>query len=461
MAFLASPADIAIYGGAAGGGKSWAMLVEPLRHIDKRGFFAVIFRRHAVQVRNPGGLWDESMKLYPPLEAWPSQQALEWNFPSGARVKFAHLENDATVNDWQGSQVALICFDELCHFSRFQFFYMLSRNRSVCGVRPYVRATCNPDSDSWVASFISWWVDPATGYPIKERSGKLRWFVMDGEKLDWADTKEELIAAHGEGCGPKSVTFIASSIHDNQILLKANPGYLHNLQALPKVDRERLLNGNWKIRPAAGLLFRREWVQVVEALPADLQACLDKGAAGNVVRWWDLAATEKTEANDPDYTASVALGKSGNGKFYVMGGLSMRKSPMHVEQAILNLASQEGKGVTIGLPQDPGQAGKAQAQNLARKLAGWRVVTRPETGDKVTRFGPFSAQCEAGNVCFLRGPWVEEFFTVLEGFPDGAHDDHCDACSGAFNLLTDRNAPININPAVLRRWPQVRRGIRL
>ncbi|WP_082342405.1 MULTISPECIES: phage antirepressor N-terminal domain-containing protein [unclassified Shinella] len=111
--FLASPADIAIYGGSAGGGKTWALLMEPLRHIANSQFGAVFFRRTLVQVRNEGGLWNESEKLYPCLNAKPKVAPdLSWTFPSGSSVSFAHLEHDKTVSNWQGSQIPLICFDD-------------------------------------------------------------------------------------------------------------------------------------------------------------------------------------------------------------------------------------------------------------------------------------------------------------------------------------------------------------
>lgn len=440
--FLSCSADIAIYGGAAGGGKSYALLLDLLNYVGVAGFNAVVFRRNATQVRNPGGLWEESGKLYPLFGGRAASVPLEWTFPSGAKVKFAHLEYEGTVNEWQGAQVCALCFDELTHFSRQQFFYMLSRNRSMCGVPPYVRATCNPDSDSWVAEFISWWIDQETGLPIPERSGRERWFVRANDKITWADKKADLLAEFGDDCAPKTATFIASTVYDNKKLLAANPGYLANLKALPLVDRERLLHGNWKIRPAAGLLFRRQWVTVADEAPAGLKS---------VVRYWDLAATEKTDANDPDFTACVKMARGEDGRFWVLHGASMRQSPLHVREAIRNLAAQDGKAVAIGLPQDPGQAGKSQAQDYARMLAGYRVTTRQETGDKATRFGPFSAQCEAGNVTFLRGPWNEEFFSALEGFPDAKHDDHADACSGAFNLLMDARAPMRVSPAALLR----------
>src|SRR6185369_16031420 len=181
-------------------------------------------------------------------------------------IKLAHLEYDKTVYDWHGAQVPLICFDELTEFSQFQFWYMLSRNRSMSGVRPYIRATCNPDSDSWVAELISWWIDQETGFPIMERAGKLRWFIRVGDRLVWADSPEELTpellglpAFRPDGKKieylPKSLTFIPATIYDNQKLLNQDPAYLANLLALTTVERERLLHGNWKIRPAKGLYF--------------------------------------------------------------------------------------------------------------------------------------------------------------------------------------------------------------
>jgi Terminase large subunit, T4likevirus-type, N-terminal len=69
---------------------------------------------------------------------------------------------------------------------------MVSRNRSTCGVRPYIRATCNPDADSWVADFLAWWIDPETGLPISERAGVLRYYIRVAEKIEWADRPEDL-----------------------------------------------------------------------------------------------------------------------------------------------------------------------------------------------------------------------------------------------------------------------------
>ena len=91
---------------------------------------------------------------------------LTWRFPSGALLQFSHLEHDKTVYSWQGAQLAFAGFDELTHYIRaHQFWYLVSRLRSKCGVRPYMRAGTNPDADSWVAELIDWWIDDETGYP--------------------------------------------------------------------------------------------------------------------------------------------------------------------------------------------------------------------------------------------------------------------------------------------------------
>ena len=254
-AFLSSDADIVIYGGAAGGGKTYALLMEALRNVDVPGFGAVIVRKNANQVLAQGGLWDTSRALYAGLGQMRLTPSPRWTFPSGAKISFACLEDDAAVLKWQGSQIALICFDELTHFSRAQFFYMLSRNRSTCGVRPYVRATCNPDSESWVADLIRWWIDPETGYPIPERAGVKRYMLRAGDELYWAGSAGELKARFSGSeyadVQPKSVSFIAATLSDNRILMERDPGYAANLMALPTVERERMLGGNWRIRPAA------------------------------------------------------------------------------------------------------------------------------------------------------------------------------------------------------------------
>ncbi|WDL96929.1 phage terminase large subunit [Alicyclobacillus sp. ALC3] len=433
--FLNTTADIALYGGAAGGGKTYALLLENMRHVDNPRFGAVIFRRNSNQIMTEGGLWDNALDLYPLKGAVPKITPRPvMVFPSGARVTFAHLQYENDIHGWQGAQIPLICFDELTHFTRRQFIYMLSRNRSTCGVKPYIRATTNPEADSWVADFISWWIDD-DGYPIPERSGVIRYFVTIDDDVKWADSREELAKNYGSRIDDaKSFTFIASSIHDNKILLEHDPGYLANLNALSSVEKGRLLHGNWKIKPSAGMYFRREQAQVVPTVPGRIiKSC----------RAWDLAATIPTPDNpSPDATSGVLMGKLDDGRFIVLDVIRVQQRANEVRSLVKRTATSDRDrhpGNRIRLPQDPGQAGKEQAESYVKHLAGFTVKTLRVNGDKVTRAEPFSSQWQAGNILILAAPWNEMYFTELESFPDGAHDDMVDASSDAFADLTADN----------------------
>ena len=439
--FLSNPADIVIYGGAAGGGKSWSLLYEPLRHVDNAEFGAVIFRSSMTQIKEQGGLWDASMRLYSlfPGAQGRNPQKPYWRFPSGAKVSFRQIARDADVYDWQGTEICCIEFDELTHFSEFQFFYMLSRNRSTCGVAPYIRASCNPDADSWVADFISWWIDQDTGYAIPERSGKLRWMIRRDERVHWADTKEELweqfeLVTEEERKEPKSVSFVSSTIYDNEVLLKADPGYLANLKALSIVERERLLFGNWKIKAAKGLFFPRSTLpELLDNVPED------------VVRWvrgWDLAATDTDEGGDPAYTASVLLGKRRNGRYIIADATNHRYKAEKVRALVKQCAVADKakyKRVRIRMSIDPGQAGKEQYQSYVKMLAGFSVNGVRESGTKESRAEPFAAQWQAGNVDVVAGPWTEALLGQYESFPESKFKDMVDAGSNAFNELEMMN----------------------
>lgn len=438
--FLACSTDICIYGGAAGGGKSYALLLEPLRHINNKQFAAVIFRRTNPQILSPGGLWSESFNIYSLLRATPKMSPKPtWVFPSGATITFSHLEMEQTKYDWQGSQIPLIMFDELTHFSESVFFYMLSRNRSMCGIKPYIRATCNPDADSWVAKFISWWIDQDTGYPIEERCGRARWFIRRDEKMYWADTKTELVEKFNlvtaeEQAMPLSVTFINSTLQDNRLLMQRDPSYMANLKALPTVERERLLYGNWKIKQAAGLYFRRTQIRnMLPCVPADITS---------YVRAWDLAATAETEKGDPAYTAGVLMGKRADGSFVVIDVINVRQSASDVRATIRHTAEIDCAkygNVRIRLPQDPGQAGKAQAQSFVRLLSGFSVRTEQVSGSKESRAEPTAAQWQAGNFDVVIADWNESYFAQMESFPASKFKDMVDATNDAFSELERRS----------------------
>lgn len=427
---LSTPADIALYGGAAGGGKSWALMLEPLRHVRHPGFDAVVFRRTSPELTAPGGLWPASQRIYPNVRfrgRGPGMHKtdLRWTFPPyGTTIRFSHMEHDDTHLHWRSSEIACIEFDELTSFTEEQFFYMLSRNRSTCGVTPYMRAGCNPDADSWVARLIAWWIDPHSGFPIPERAGVLRWMVRpDGEDIVWADTPDELRARYPRLL-VKSFTFIPARLQDNQILMQRDPAYLGNLQMLPLVERARLLDGNWKIRHTEGLVFDRAWFPLVEHLPAE-----DRILAR--VRYWDKAGTEGGGA----FSVGCRMARTVDEEYYVEHIARGQWSSGDRNRVMHQMALQDGPHTQVWVEQEPGSGGKESAEASVRLLARYDVHIERVTGDKVSRARPLSAQAQARNVRVLQAPWTEAFLAELHRFPEGAYKDQVDAASGAYNKL--------------------------
>jgi predicted phage terminase large subunit-like protein len=394
----------------------------------------VIFRRNYNQITAEGGLWDASNKIFGQVpDAHPRKSPkLHWRFDGGSKLSFAHIERDEDLKSWQGTEIPYIGLDELTHFTKHQFLYMLSRNRTTCGVRPYVRATCNPDSDSWVAEFISWWIDADTGYAIPERSGQIRWMVVLNDIIHWGNSPEELAEKYEvsvDDC--KSVTFIASRLEDNKILMDSDPGYLANLKAMTEVDMERLLRGNWKIKAASGSFFKRSQIgEILPEVPKDLVA---------VCRGWDLAATDKGENDEAAFTSGVLMGKRENGRYVIIDVINRQLKAGDVRSTVLvtaKLDHAKHSWCRQRLPQDPGQAGKDQKGSYMEMLAGFDVHMIPESGDKATRAEPMAAQWQHGMFDLVVGEWNEEYLNQLESFPDSKWKDMVDASSSAFNEIT-------------------------
>mgnify|MGYP003289928397 CR=1 FL=1 len=455
----------------------------------------MIFRRNNTQIFTNGGLWDSAMALLPQIGALPRKTPKpQFIFPSGAKVTFDHLERYADCLSYQGSQIVLVAFDELTHFEEEVFWYMFSRIRSDSGIDGYVRCTTNPDPDSWVRTFIDWWIGE-DGRAIPERSGKIRWFIringeciwgdsrmellryqFDGEilevdksheetdslfLLDENDTKAQTIITPGkEGVlyvitstkefyqwngneyrrlnAPKSVTFILSTLQDNKILMRNDPSYLANLQSLPLVEQERLLGGNWNIRPAAGMYFPRNKAELIDDVPDDIV---------RVVRAWDLAGTEDKKLNNPEdgpaYTAGVMIGKRKSGKIVILDVINQRLNSGDVRNTVHNTAKADKAAYKhryrIRMNQDPGQAGKEQAEQYVKMLSGFSLNIERETGSKETRAEALSSQWTNGNVQVLNRAWTAGYLAHMDGFPDRKFKDMADASSTGFLELEKMN----------------------
>ena len=439
-AFLEARADIVIAGGAAGGGKTYALLLEPLRHIKNAEAGVVFFRRTYPQITAEGGLWDDAGDLYPQLGGVSNETELSYTFPSGMRIKMAHMQHAKDRFQWKGAQVPVIMFDQLEDFEDDQFWYLLSRNRSArAGFGPYVRATCNPvpDDDAvggWLNTLVAWWIDQETGYAIPERSGVVRWFVRINDEMVWADDKATLEGQHPDA-PPRSLTFIPATLKDNPILERADPAYRGWLMALPAFERERLLMGNWKVKPEAGKVFDRANFKALDALPAGIT---------DWCRYWDKAGTQ----DGGDWSAGVLVGRwqigvtpTGEGLFnYVVADVTRGQwSALARERVIAQKAdadSRLGQFVQMWVEQEPGSGGKESAEMTVMKLAGYTIRVDRVTGSKLVRASPLSVQVEAGNVYYVVGGWNEEWLAEHHRF-NGKTGwmDQVDASSGAFNKL--------------------------
>ena len=218
--FLAAPETDVLYGGAAGGGKSYAMIVDPLRYAHREAHRALVLRRSMPELRE---LIDKSRELYP--KAFPGCKFREvekiWTFPSGAKVEFGYLERDADVYRYQGQAYSWIGFDEVTHLAtEFAWNYLASRLRTTDSeITPYMRCTANPGGvgASWVRKR---YVSPSP-------------------------PNESFLGTDG-----LTRKFIPARLEDNPYLAK-DGRYEQMLKALPPVQRKQLLEGNWDVTEGA------------------------------------------------------------------------------------------------------------------------------------------------------------------------------------------------------------------
>jgi predicted phage terminase large subunit-like protein len=196
---------------------------------------------------------------------------------------------------------------------------------------------------------------------------------------------------------------------------------LHRLQTA----KPYTFSGQYQQDPCAaeGNIFKPDYISIIDAVPIGTTA----------VRAWDLGATD----GSGDYTVGFKMGKMPDGRWLIMDIIREQFGPEAMERALRNTAQRDTRSVKIRLPQDPGQAGKTQVKYLTKMLAGYSVVSKPISGDKVLRAEPFAAQVNVGNVVMMRAEWNEGLLAEMRAFDRGKYDDMIDAGSDAFSELTD------------------------
>jgi len=383
--FLTVPSLEIFYGGAARGGKSVALLAAALQYVDRPRYAALLLRRSYSDLAKPEALIDLSHQWLRGTGArWVAQEH-KWVFPeSGSTVSFGYLDSENDKYQYQSAAYQYIGFDELSQFSETQYTYLFSRLVRLAG----------------------------TDVPLRMRAAS----NPGGVGHEWVKRRFVRPAAPN-GCDR---IFIPARLEDNPGVDEA--AYRRSLRQLDHVTRMQLEEGDWDIQPA-GNMFRREWFEIVEAAPVEAAR----------TRGWDLAATE----GGGDYTVGTRMARTSAGLYFVEHVVRGRWSPRGVESIVLQTASQDGRAVRIRMEQEPGSSGKMVAENWIKLLAGYDVAALPATGEKSTRWRPFSAQCEAGNVKLVRGPWTEAWLEEMERVPqEGQHDDQADSAAIAFNDLT-------------------------
>lgn len=381
-----------------------------------------------------GGLWEEAKDLWQHFGAEFSETRLVATFPSGATIQFSHMEKESDKLAWQGAQMTFVAFDEAAHFTETQVFYMISRLRSKSKVKPYLRMTCNPEyTDHWLYKLVKPYLDLTNGIPNREKSGNILYLVNSDAEIHLSEDPEPLKAMFPK-IAPKRFTFIAGNCFDNQALLKNNPDYVSNLQALDRVQRERLIMGSWHAALQGAGYFQRSDCELVS--PQNVPKRI------KTIRAWDLASTEPNELYpNPDYTAGVKISLCEDGFFYVENVIRDRKAPAKMQQIMMDVAKADGKNCMVGIPRDVGQAGVVAFQTWSKPfmLSGFKVKKLETRKGKFERFMGFANAVENGMVKVVSGKWNDAFFAELEMFNEEHKNlkcDQVDAVSDGYLQLT-------------------------
>jgi predicted phage terminase large subunit-like protein len=419
-AFLMLPDYEVFYGGAAGGGKTAALLMSALQYADVPGYHALLLRPSLAELALPGNLIDLSHEWLAQTKAAWNGELKQWRFPgrtrsgaSGATLTFGYLADDNDIARYAGSSFSYLGFDELTRFPEQHYRRMQRVLRQPTGIQ---RGDAAPD-----------------GTCLADVPARIRSASNPGL------THHEWVRARfvDPQTRPDGVVYLCSGMADNPHLDER--AYMQTLAQLPTAERERLLHGNWQI-PNDGELFKRDWFPIIE--PGDVPATT------NAVRYWDLAATEPSAANpDPDWTVGLRLELCpATGLFYITDIIRERKAAGAVEQLVAATACSDGHQVEIVIEQEGGASGKAVTDRfLSHVLRGYTCRSDRPSGAKDVRARPVAAAAENGLLRLVRGRHTGEFLDELTAFPHTRHDDCIDALAGAHTDLSNSNNNLSAN----------------
>jgi predicted phage terminase large subunit-like protein len=381
--FLAYEGDEALYGGAAGPGKSSAILMAALQHVNTPGYAAIIFRRTYKDLSLPGALMDRSKEWLTGKAHWNDNEK-KWTFPSGATLDFGYLEAEQDKYRYQSAEFQFIGFDELTQFSETQYLYLFSRLRRLATstVPLRMRAASNPGG------------------------------------LGHAWVKQRFITS------PEDRVFVRGLLEDNPHLDRGE--YEKSLAKLDHVTRKQLREGDWDISPEGGLIKSIWWQWYGEEGLPDAPKDFDQ-----IVCSWDLAMKD---VEDADFTVGLVIGRKGS-HFYVLDCVKARMNAPE-QLASIKALGKKWPAAIAKLIEDKAN-GPAVIQLLRMEVPGIiPIKADASTGGKQARLMAVSPLIEAGQVWLPKGrKWGEELVGEASSFPAAEHDDMCDAMSQGLSWM--------------------------
>jgi predicted phage terminase large subunit-like protein len=442
--FLTLDCREAFYGGAAGGGKSDALLMAALQYADVPDYAALILRRTYGDLAQPNALMDRAAKWLSQTSAKKQDGGKRWLFPSGARLVFGHVQNYAEAEtQFSSAEFQFIGIDELTQGweeRTYKFlFSRIRRPRMNCRVcrRPI---QFEPEEGVWVHVRQAWCEKPVpvnmpsspdgvnlANVPLRMRSAS----NPGGSGHLWV--KERFVDA--ETREPRAV-FVPATLDDNPHLDAEE--YTAMLEMQGGVLTERLLRGDWEV-VEQGRMFQRHWFKFTTAFPTGVEW----------VRYWDMASGTKKHLDDATAGALLGVHRS-TGTWYLRDMQWLHLRPLGLKEAIVATAHEDNADahVPIYVEQESGSSGVYTMDDLRVALTGFEFHPDSPRQNKTERARPTSSTAEAGKFLIVCDPgesgrpvpprWLKEFLNEVELFPNGPHDDQVDAVSGAMKVLTKK-----------------------
>lgn len=406
----------ALYGGAAGGGKTESLLMESLRYIHVPKYTAVLFRRTYGELAQANGLIERSRLICPRLGGTFNEQDRIWRgFNGGGTLMFRHLEHDKDKTKHDSAEYAYIGWDELHTFLETQYDYLGSRCRTTA---------IDPETGQVVPARIRAASNPpfkAEGMWVKERFFDKLIPFQTKHFARVADVDTEVSSSHPSAL---SRVYIPAKVYDNQVLMERDPGYIARLEGLSYIDRMRLLEGLWDV-PVKGNVFKRDWfTRYVEHPPENLKW----------VRFWDLAISLKTRAS---FTASPAMALDDEGMLYLRDMIRFKKDWPDTQKIMMSTLQTEPHIAQTGVEAKLHGTAVVQTFQAMPEMLGFAIIPVNVTVDKLVRALPWSAKAEAGKIVIVNGPWVKaalDEFEVFDG-TSSTFDDQVDGVSGGVQML--------------------------